>query len=492
MDFSNSQIVSLHTGQTRIQNGHFKLIHIINLDQYEQFLSDVSPILNLETTHNQTIFPLLSHEIQQIRNFLHNLKTKSKRSLNFIGKGWKWIAGNPDHDDFVTIKEKITDVLKNNNKQVIINELYNERINNITKIQNEIQNLLKDNNKINNEIITDLKYKIKIVKEELENIIYAIHWAKLGTINSFILSKNEIDLASKIFNEQQLPYTTIEEALDFAEIKIISNSLSILYIINIPLTNKEIYENLLIKPIKKKNTVTEILYDVVLRNNEQLYGTTKKCKTVNNLSICDFKNIVNITNDSCIPNLLKSLPATCNTVNNHHIPTIDEISPDVILLNQFSGTLEFDNTTHNLNGTFLVKFRNMTINLNGSPHISKESSIIKPLPAIFQTNPKEKEYRELLSLEMMKDLHINNTKQIHLLQEENNHYQITTYSFISILGFLFIILFLWKILTKHHNTKIVIKPPTPEANGPVAIVDKFPMLEIQNLNKPKFNNLPYF
>lgn len=496
MDFSNSQIVSLHTGQTKIQDGHFKLIHSINLKQYEQFLSDISPVLNLETTQSQILFPLISHEIQQIRNLLHNLQPRiAKRSLDFIGKGWKWIAGNPDHDDFVTIKEKITDVLKNNNKQVIINELYNERINNITRIQNEIQNLLKNNNKINYEIISNLKYKIKIVKEELENINYAIHWAKLGTINSFILSKNEIELATKVFNEQKLPYTTIEEALDFADIKVLSNSTSILYIINIPLTTNEIYENLLIKPIKKKNIVTETLYEVILRNNEKLYGTTNKCKTFNNLSICNSKNIVNITNDTCIPNLLKSLPATCNKINNHHIPTIDEISTGIMLLNQFIGTLEFDNTTHNLNGTFLVKFHNMTITLNGIQYISKEASMIKPLPAILQTSPKENEYRELLSLEMMKDLHINNTNKIHLLQTENDNQQVTTYSLISVLGLLITIAIICKILPRRNNTEIIIEQPTTKTNGPVTIIDRFSVPEVNYLqypSSPKFNNLPYF
>ena len=86
---------------------------------------------------------------------------------------------------------------------------------NITKIQNEIQELLKEDNKVNFEIISNVQYKIKLIKEELENINYAIHWTKFGVIKSFILSKNEIELATNILNKQNLPYTTIEEALLF-------------------------------------------------------------------------------------------------------------------------------------------------------------------------------------------------------------------------------------------------------------------------------------
>lgn len=312
----------------------------MDLDQYDKFISELSPILNLETTRQHILFPLLLHEIHQIRDLLYNLKPhKTKRSLNFIGTAWKWIAGNPDHDDFITIKEKMTDTLKNNNKQVIINKLYNDRINNITRVQNKIYKLLSEDSNFQNDVVVNAQYKIKLIKEDLENINYAIHWAKMGIINSIILSKNEIKFATQHLDKQNLPYTTIEEALDFAEIKIISNSSSLIYVINIPLTTNEMFQQLLIKPLKRNNLVIEILYNVILKNNEELYGITKKCKTYNYLSICKSQNIVDIRNNTCIPNLLKSQPATCNTMNNQHIPTIDEISTGVLLLNHFTGLL---------------------------------------------------------------------------------------------------------------------------------------------------------
>lgn len=224
---------------------------MIDLNQYETSTNEIIPILNANRNHS--LHPYLNHEIQQIQNLIHNLKPRHvKRSLNFIGSAWKWIAGNPDHEDFVTIKEKINNVLKNNNKQVIINNLYNERINNITKISNEIIKLLKENEAYNNEILTNVQYKIKLFKEELENIIYAIHWAKLGIINSLVLSKQEMNLAISTMSEEKLPFNTVEEALNFSEVKIISNSISILYIINNPITEPKNVQQIAFKISKQK------------------------------------------------------------------------------------------------------------------------------------------------------------------------------------------------------------------------------------------------
>lgn len=481
----------MHTGQAKIQNGNFKLIHEINLDRYETFINDVLPIINSQPTNRHILFPLLQHELQQIQELLHNLKPRhTKRSLNFLGSAWKWIAGNPDHDDFITIKEKVTDVLKNNNKQVIINDLYNERINNITRIQNEIQNLLKENNNVNLEAINNIQYRIKLVKEELENLSYAIHWAKLGIINTIILSKKEIQLAINTLINQKLPYATIEEALDFSEIKILTNGSVILYIINIPLTTETNYEQLLIKPVKIRNFVTEILFKEIIKKDQEIYGISKECKKYNNLSICKSNNIVSLGNDTCIPHLLNSMTAECNFTNSQHIPTIEEIGTGILLLNQFTGCLEAGNSTHNLNGTYLIKFNNITVNINGHTFISREVSSINPLPAILQQSSKDKKFRELLSLEMMKELHINNTQEIENLRSENDLDQFTTYGFMTVILMIFSVSTIWQLRKRKSDIKITMQKPDAPETGPTEA-------SIRSLHPPeaprqKFYDQPYF
>lgn len=458
LDYSNSQIIAINTGMAKIQNGNFKLIHVIELDKYEKLITELRPILKNHFTENQLLFPYLNHELLHIQDLLNNLKPhKIRRSLDFIGSAWKWIAGNPDHEDFEIIKDKINNVLENNNKQVIINQLHNDRINNITTITNDIINAIKKDNSLTDQLALNIQFKLKLIKEELVNIGYAIHWAKSGIVNSIMLSKSEIKLATDTLDKENLPYATPEEALDFADVKIITNSSCLFYIISIPLTTKEIYEKLLIKPIKRNNVANEIKYNVILKNNEDTFGIIKNCKTINNLSICNKNSIVNISNSTCIPNLLKSLESTCDKINNHHIPNIEEVSEGILLLNQFNGIINIENISYNLNGTFLIKFHNVTIIINGTSFISREVSTFRALPAILQPTPREKDYRELLSLQMLKEAQINNINQIGLLQTEKLIHQSINYGLAVVVASILIIMIIGKIRSNKRKITIIQK-----------------------------------
>lgn len=332
LDYTNSQVISISTGKAKIQDGNFKLIHIIELDKHQTFLDRMRAILDKELTNDHPLHPYLKHELDEIQTLMDSLKTnRSKRSLNFIGSTWKWIAGNPDHDDFEVIKDKMNNVLENNNKQVIINQLYNERINNITRMANEITNTIHKENKMNDQLAINVQYKLKLMKEEIVNIKYAIHWAKAGIINSLILSNSEIKLAINTIQNENLPYSTPEEALDFANIKIISSKTCLLYIVYIPLTTLALYEKLLVKPVKRNTKITEIKYENIMKNQDKIYSIVNECKTVNSLSICKQNSILDISNNTCLPNILKSRPSKCNHTNDQHIPTVNEISEGLVL-----------------------------------------------------------------------------------------------------------------------------------------------------------------
>ena len=406
-------------GKAKIQDGNFKLIHVVDLQNYQNLTNELSLVLDNEITKHHPFFLYLKHELDQVDNLLRNLKPhRAKRSLNFIGTAWKWIAGNPDHEDFEIIKDKINNVLKNNNKQVIINQLHNDRINNLTDITNKILQTIKKDDNFNDRIALSIQYKLKLIKEELINIRYAIHWAKSGIISSMILTKSEVKLATDILENEKLPYSTPEEALDFAEVKIITSQFCLFYIVYIPLTTDEMFEKLLLKPIKRHHVINSITSNEILRNNENMFGIVKDCKSFNYLTICKHINLINIRNSTCIPNLLKSLNSTCNIINNQHVPTVEEISQGVLLVNQFHGNINIDNIPQKLSGTFLIKFHNVTVSIEEKSYKSKERTSLQVLPAILQPTTYEKQYRELMSLEMMKELQINNTNQIDLLHTE--------------------------------------------------------------------------
>uniref|UniRef100_A0A1A9URD6 Uncharacterized protein n=1 Tax=Glossina austeni TaxID=7395 RepID=A0A1A9URD6_GLOAU len=120
------------------------------------------------------------------------------------------------------------------------------------------------------------------------------------------------------------------------------------------------------------------------------------------VSVIGVQDLMNITDASCIPNLLNTKKPICNIVNSQHFPIIEEISPGVILLNGFSGTLEVGPELQLLNGTFLISFHNASIRVNGKAYTSKEIPTYKALPSILQLMPEEKERKRLVSLHIVR------------------------------------------------------------------------------------------
>lgn len=497
MDYSNSQILTLQAGKAKIQIGNFKIIHDINLQQFDKVIKDMTNTLQNDVTDTHPLFPFLNHELLQTVELLEDLKPRmvKKRSLNFIGSAWKWIAGNPDHEDFVTIKEKINNSLENSNKQVIINKLLTDRMNNLTKVTNNLQAFIKNNDNLKQNFVLGLQYRLRLVKEELVNIKHAIHWAKSGIVNTMLLSKNEIKLALNILDKENLPYHSSEEALEFAKVKVITDRMSLLYIVNIPITEKDTFDKLIVKPIRKNNIVTDIPYKEILKNKETFYAINGNCNVYNNLTICNQLNLLDLRNSSCIAKILNSLKPTCNSVNNQHIPKIDEIATGVLLLNDFNGTVDINNSSQILIGTFLLKFHNATITVEDKSFTSNETSNIEPMPAILQPTPYEKQLREVLSLEMINDLHINNTKQIQLLQNRSKLHEWTTYGFITMGIAGLILLFITKLIPRKQTIQISQptenEPPITQQTTSILVPSFFDNSSRDN-QLQRFYERPYF
>lgn len=407
--------MTINSGQAKLQTGTFKIIHIIETDKFQNLIDNLQESIYGNVSESHFLRPFLIHEITELQGYLDRLKPRARRSLNFIGSAWKWIAGNPDHDDFVILTGKTDQVLINNNKQVVINRLTLEKINELTRATNEIIKNVNYNDNIKEKLITKLKLKLDILKEEIVNIQYAIHWAKVGIVNSLILSSDEINIVKHIISKDIIPFVNIEQAFEFAEIKIASNGNSLVYIISLPTTENISCNKLLIRPIKFGKFVNKLLYRDVLICNKTIYGIKHSCKTYNNITICNEKNILNLDNDSCLANIIKSKPSNCSVIDNRKIPTIEEISPGTILLNQFNDTIYINTEPQRLTGTFIIQYHNASVMISEKTFNFFETTNLQPLPAILQPKLSNLNIEETLSLEMIKELQTNNTEAIDLL-----------------------------------------------------------------------------
>lgn len=476
LDYSMTHMVAIDQGLAKIQDGDLKLIHFIDIQQYENFLTEINKHINTLIPNTHSLYPLLAHELVQALEILETIKPtnfkKQKRALDFIGTAWKYIAGNPDHEDFQIISSHINNVLENNNKQVTINKLYNDRINNLTVITNELSNFIKRDNRINNEVVLSIQYRLRLVKEELTNIKFAIQWAKNAIINSMLLSKSEVKIIIDTFQKENLPFNTVEEALEIANINILTNTTTLLYIIRIPLTLNKTYEKLLLKPVKRGNVAVNLMYNTVLRHENEIFGITNNCKQFNKITICKQSQLIDLSNETCIPRLLKSENATCSTTNNQHIPVTEELEPGIILLNQFDGNIEIDQSKRRINGTFLIKFVNTTIQINNQLFKNLQTPRMRISPATLQPTPLEKSRLNILSLEALSELHINNTKEISLLNIDTKTNQWLLYAVITIS-----IIFTTLVVICNKNKKTIIIEQVPDESNHIKINPSIPIVK---------------
>jgi len=82
----------------------------------------------------------------------------------------KWLAGTPDHNDFITIQNKIDEFIENNNKPFIINsKLFKE----IESLSDDFKTVLIDQD------LPLRKHPLRFFTFDLQNLIDAITLAKL-------------------------------------------------------------------------------------------------------------------------------------------------------------------------------------------------------------------------------------------------------------------------------------------------------------------------
>uniref|UniRef100_A0A0K8WA11 Retrovirus-related Env polyprotein from transposon gypsy n=1 Tax=Bactrocera latifrons TaxID=174628 RepID=A0A0K8WA11_BACLA len=166
LDYPSSQLVTIDAGPAKLQTGTFKIILTIELQDYDNTINRVEMTVN-DKLANHLLKPILTSLIKQSKNYLDRIRINSKvrRSLDFIGSAWKWIAGNPDHADYNILMEKINNVLESNNRQLIINKLTNAKINEVIDNTNKISKVVKEKEEVANDLILQIKFKLEIIRK---------------------------------------------------------------------------------------------------------------------------------------------------------------------------------------------------------------------------------------------------------------------------------------------------------------------------------------
>ena len=132
-------------------------------------LKRLNNTLRTDVSQENPLYPFLEQELIGIDTELMQLRINSRskrarRSIDQIGTVWKWLARTPDHQDFEIARDKINNVLINNVRQIIINNIINEKFNEVTRNTNKIIKIYEEISPDNVKTTILLK-KLEIFKE---------------------------------------------------------------------------------------------------------------------------------------------------------------------------------------------------------------------------------------------------------------------------------------------------------------------------------------
>lgn len=406
----DTPIVSVKQGNGNIIRGNFKIIHQIDLSNYVEILTNIkSELKGIDSTNimkSQLVYQI--NETEKLLGELQDQSSRAKRSINWIGSAWKWIAGSPDATDWDEILKSQDRIIENNNEQYRINTAITNKIQKLLDQHNEILLHLDDNT---HEVFQQMMFnRLQIVKEEVKEIIRATQLAKGGIINSNLLDKDEI---SRLVTEiETLPYSNEIEAIEYAEPAMIVKNSTILYVISIPKTSKEDFHHIKLRSTIKNNKQIHLEHKEILINQHNTFGIIDKCIKRRETIICDLGQLQELKENHCITQLLKGLDAGCEfTFNKKEV--IEPINDNTIFLNNFHGPITYNNSVKHLEGNYLVQYQNESVNIKGWIFTNKETRTSQILPPVLQANITEQGMK--LNLEYLHDLHVSNIGKLRKL-----------------------------------------------------------------------------
>lgn len=387
---------------------------------------------------------ILKQQQEEISHILRTLEIPHRhaRALDFLGSALKFVAGNPDHDDYKMLLTKQNYLIENNNKQTKINSVLQNRINEISDLINSIVKNSISKKEKSPLLLEYLINRNNILINYLNNIALSIVLAKNNIINPLIL--DEIDIKNMIKIES-LQTISISNILLATKIKILQNSTSIHYILKVPQIIK-FCKFLTLYPVIHNNKIVKLSTNQAAKCKDASYPL-KDCTKTTSERICK------PFNSSCLSELLNNSTASCSTENSHHLPPVNEIEDGVIILNDvFPTSVEED---HNIivNGTFLILFSSI-IKINNTIYEAEKKSTGFEAHPPKMVSLKFLDHQNKISLPYLHQLNIDNTNIIQTLTEDFETHSTLWWAATSIIAGILAISILYLIIKKLFCKKI--------------------------------------
>lgn len=450
----NPGLLTIQNGNCMIKTGHHKIYHEIDLDKYEPLLDRINTIIN-----GLKIFPnfkdmtdLLTNRYLAVVKQFENLypRKREKRGLfNFLGSGIKAITGNLDENDFIQINRDINELrvaknrlIRENNVQIEINRHLQARINEIIKTVNQQQEIITKqiiaarqdliNSRNINQNFTALRQVFKIshhlelIKTHFDNIFETIQLAKLNVISKNFLEPQEMKFVTDRLEEQNITLISVDQAYEFLGIKALYKASKIYFIILVPHVEPQTFNKFILEPLPIGDREIKLPAPQAITSRDATYFINGPCQLIEQNTLCDLKELINVSNDRCFSKLLNGLSANCvftETSINEDIKRLTDNHVVIKNAKTINFTTDCQLSNRVLSGTFLIYFNNCSVKLNNRNFSSYEyhgnaPPVLVPLDGL---HIEETTFEPIVSLERLHQFNLENRQKLQLMETDNGY-----------------------------------------------------------------------
>lgn len=414
----DAPIVTIRAGSAWTINGNFKLVHIINLNEYADVANNITTLVHNQLHPGQSK-EIIQYHLAQIQERIHELvgrKTKIRRSIDWIGSAWKWVAGNPDATDWNMILKSQNEIINNNNEQYKVNTQLLNTTNEVVRKTNELLNKMNEINNGNEaeRISQGTVNQVLVLKDAINEVVRACQLAKSGIINTNLLDKAEVE---EIITEMEtLPYANAVEAIEYGTPSIYTNGSLLLYVISIPKLKYGFYHRLITRATIRNGRQIELPYNEILISQNETFGVKTPCLNINELTVCRESSLQQLNEDTCISRLIKGGNANCQ-YRIAKAQIIEMITTDTVFLSNYEGEIKTLPHTMKVNGTYLVQLFNETILIGNQTFSSTSVLNLQPLPPVLTSMASEK---LLVDIDQVHNISIHNIENLEYLGTKLN------------------------------------------------------------------------
>lgn len=328
-------VAIINLGQAYISYNHFRILHRVDLNEIQNSVDNL--IYNAQSNiHSEDFLSSITQaRITKLKQTFLKLKPHMRaKRWEQLGSIWKYISGSPDAEDLRIINSTSNSLIQQNEKQIKINHIFEDRIYNMTRKLNEVTSKLND---ISEESRKDFRlvgllFSLDEFIQQLEDLEEAIVLAQRNIPSSRIINADEMTRIHHLLEGNGI----FAGALDFASAYVVLSKESIAYILKIPRIKNAIYDLNFIEPVISNNSRISLLTNYYLQGQSS-FALKSLCATNRNLYICPSTQLEPIS--SCIQQLMKGEPTRCpmeRTYSNNIIKRVDDSN---IIINDAEVTL---------------------------------------------------------------------------------------------------------------------------------------------------------